>query len=223
MSAVFTLCLIFLSISWNDCPFGEKDCSGLCGKFFDSDLDGICDYSQISPEDREESRLARDTLVEQEILPVSDTVILLTAETPGVDTPLTPALKDTVFEDTSMEVSETAEDITEKKFILGGRYRFIQITAVLTVLFFLSNLLVKLKILSRPIHLKIWNSILFLSFSVSFIFGLLLIIQANSGRRFFSGFDILYWHVETAAVMAVVSVFHIAWHGAYIKNFFRKK
>ncbi|MBN1619544.1 hypothetical protein JW890_02370 [candidate division WOR-3 bacterium] len=223
MSAVFFFFFVALSVSWNDCPFGERDCSGICGRFFDSDSDGICDYSQVSPEDREENFLARDTTIDQVILPVSDTAIFSTAETAEIDTLLAPVLKDTFFEDTSKDVLETLDEIPEKKFHFGGKYSFIQITAVLTFLFFLSYLLVKLKILSRSIHLKIWNSVLFLSFSASFILGLLLIIQANSGRRLFAGFDVLYWHVETAIVMAVVSVFHIAWHGSYIRNFFRKK
>ena len=37
---------------WDDSPFGEKDCTGTCGRFTDTDGDGICDHSQPPPEER---------------------------------------------------------------------------------------------------------------------------------------------------------------------------
>ena len=43
---------VSVSAQWNDCPFGEVECSGQCGQFVDTDGDGICDHSQLPPEER---------------------------------------------------------------------------------------------------------------------------------------------------------------------------
>ncbi|OGD54691.1 hypothetical protein A3J78_01480 [Candidatus Beckwithbacteria bacterium RBG_13_35_6] len=41
--------------AWDDCPFGQvnDEYPGDCGRFIDTDKDGICDYSQPAPEDRQ--------------------------------------------------------------------------------------------------------------------------------------------------------------------------
>jgi len=58
MKKVFLIALLFIFIAmpalaqWNDCPYGEIDCGGLCSQLIDTDNDGICDHSQLAPEDR---------------------------------------------------------------------------------------------------------------------------------------------------------------------------
>lgn len=55
----FMLLALLLSVSgaaqWELCPFGEVDdpYPGLCGRYADSDSDGLCDYSQPDPQERE--------------------------------------------------------------------------------------------------------------------------------------------------------------------------
>ncbi|MBN2250721.1 MAG: hypothetical protein JW724_01430 [Candidatus Altiarchaeota archaeon] len=53
------LLLIFLIAQaafaqWDDCPFGlvNDTAPGSCGRFIDTDGDGICDHSEPAPEDR---------------------------------------------------------------------------------------------------------------------------------------------------------------------------
>jgi hypothetical protein len=56
----FVIFLIILTIipqtvsAWENCPFGEVNESypGSCGRYIDTDNDGICDLSQSSPEKR---------------------------------------------------------------------------------------------------------------------------------------------------------------------------
>ena len=57
MFAIFTL-LSYFVYGWEDCPMGEKDCQypGKCGLYTDTDKDGICDFSQTSPENREKTK-----------------------------------------------------------------------------------------------------------------------------------------------------------------------
>jgi hypothetical protein len=56
---IFSLLLFFLIgsslvVAWENCPFGEinEPFPGTCGRYTDTDNDGICDLSQPSPEDR---------------------------------------------------------------------------------------------------------------------------------------------------------------------------
>ncbi|MBU1445723.1 hypothetical protein KKD70_00470 [Patescibacteria group bacterium] len=55
---LFTLILFILStqaaMAWDDCPFGLTDDQypGECGRYIDTDGDGICDHSQLAPEER---------------------------------------------------------------------------------------------------------------------------------------------------------------------------
>ncbi len=50
-----------VALAWNDCPFGLVDdpFPGLCSRYVDTDGDGICDRSQLAPEER--SQFQEDT------------------------------------------------------------------------------------------------------------------------------------------------------------------
>jgi len=39
-----------ISLAWDDCPYGETDCSGLCGDYIDTNVNDICDKSELLPE-----------------------------------------------------------------------------------------------------------------------------------------------------------------------------
>lgn len=47
-TAIFSALAVLLLASFaaaQECPFGETDCTGLCGRFTDTNNDGLCDYS----------------------------------------------------------------------------------------------------------------------------------------------------------------------------------
>ncbi len=48
--------------AWDDCPFGEIDdpYPGECNRYMDTDDDGICDHSQLAPEDRHDEILIKE-------------------------------------------------------------------------------------------------------------------------------------------------------------------
>ncbi|MBN2362580.1 hypothetical protein JXL83_00440 [candidate division WOR-3 bacterium] len=229
----YAILILLINSAWNTCPYGETDCPGLCGRFFDSDSDGICDFSQLSPEER---RMIPDTAQKLQDTASEIQNEIMTPENGGrISTETTEAQADTVSdcysavlsndpasESESLQIVES-NDEENKGDLFGKKYHFLPIAVVLTLIFFFSRLLVKLKIISRQFHLKIWNFALFLTFAVSFILAIMLILQANSGKRLDAWFDLLYWHVETASAMAVISLFHMAWHGSYIRNIFKRK
>ena len=64
-------------------------------------------------------------------------------------------------------------------------------------------------------HRRLWNKVLMVSFLVSGLLGLLLaaVIEFGWTIAWYRGF--LWLHVEFGIVMALVSLFHIAWHWRY--------
>jgi hypothetical protein len=56
---ILTIILFTISsttaLAWDDCPKGlvDEPYPGECSKYVDTDNDGICDHSQLAPEDRE--------------------------------------------------------------------------------------------------------------------------------------------------------------------------
>jgi hypothetical protein len=61
--SIFTILIIILTgsstvFAWEDCPFGEinEPFPGTCGRYTDTDNDGICDLSQPAPENRRDTK-----------------------------------------------------------------------------------------------------------------------------------------------------------------------
>jgi hypothetical protein len=101
------------------------------------------------------------------------------------------------------------------------KYPFLQITISTTVLYLITYILAKSKVIRMITHKKIWNILLTISFLAMATLSVVLIIQINSGRSFLIGFDALYWHVITGIVMMIITLFHMGWHWRYYKNLFK--
>ena len=99
-------------------------------------------------------------------------------------------------------------------------YHFLPISLILILLYFMTHILSKKKIISVVNHRKIWNILLLVSFLISGILGILLVIEINSGITIPSPFNMLFWHVEVGIAMFVISIFHTLWHWSYFKNLF---
>ena len=111
---------------------------------------------------------------------------------------------------------------TEKE-LLVRKYHFIPITIVLIIFYLTTFTLFKLKVFTRITHLIIWNCILLVSFILSSILGILLIIRVNFGLSILLPFNILFWHVEFGIVMMVIGIFHLIYNWRFYKYIFMKK
>ncbi|NOQ68135.1 hypothetical protein GQ568_01700 [Patescibacteria group bacterium] len=100
-------------------------------------------------------------------------------------------------------------------------YHLAPISIFLIVLYFITHILSNKKIISIASHRKIWNILLLVSFLISGIFGILLVIEINFGTKFSLPFNMLFWHVEIGIAMFAISIFHIFWHWTYFKNMIR--
>lgn len=191
---IFVLLFLILSpvtvLAWDDCPRNEVDCPspGDCNRYVDTDNDGLCDYSQSAPEDRDKET---------------------------ADAQIT---EDSIDSLTIAKIDNLT--ITKQNKMT---YHFLPISLILILLYFITHTLSKRKIISIMEHRKIWNILLLISFLISGILGILLIIEINSGVKFSLPFDMLFWHVEVGIAMFVISIFHTLWHRAYFKNMFKVK
>ena len=128
-------------------------------------------------------------------------------------------------EDRSIKVINTQE-INDKSLITNNKqpattYHLLPISLVLILLYFITHILSKKKIVSIVSHRKIWNVLLLVTLLVSGILGILLVIKINFGIAIPLPFNILFWHVEIGIAMFVISIFHTLWHWAYFKNLFK--
>jgi uncharacterized integral membrane protein len=213
---IFTLSILMLipmiSLAWDDCPYGEIDCPdpGECSRYIDTDNDGICDHSQPAPADREtggESGEETDLDLSGEGRELNDSYELATN-------------KDLEIKDQQVQEVVT-EVVNEKKS--GRSYHLLPISLILIVLYIISHILSKKKVISVINHRKFWNILLLITFLASGISGILLVIKVNFGIVISAPFNMLFFHVETGIAMAVISIFHIIWHWAYFKSFVKFK
>lgn len=101
-------------------------------------------------------------------------------------------------------------------------YYFLTIS-IITLIFYLISLFASRKnIISRVTHRKIWNILLLLSFLAVGISGILLVLKISYNLQINYPIDLLFSHVETGIVMALISIFHILWHIPYFKSIIRK-
>ncbi|MCK5475906.1 MAG: hypothetical protein KAI71_04980 [Candidatus Pacebacteria bacterium] len=126
-------------------------------------------------------------------------------------------------EDRNTEITNTQETNNENLIINNKQnkmtYHLIPIFLVLILLYSVTHILSKKKIISIVNHRKIWNILLLITFLLSGISGILLVIKINFGIVVPLP-NILFLHVETGIAMFVISIFHTFWHWSYFKNMF---
>ena len=133
-----------------------------------------------------------------------------------------PVINSTIRENINIkkDVLNNQEIVFDNKLTKQNKmkYPLLQVTIVITILYILTYILAKSKVIKMVTHKKIWNILLTISFLAMAALSVILIIQINSGRMFLPNFDALYWHVITGIVMMVITIFHMGWHWRYYKN-----
>lgn len=199
---IFVLLLLLLLpatvFAWDDCPFGEINDTypGDCNRYIDTDNDGICDYSQIAPENRGNN--ATNNLTTYNLTNITN-----------------------ITNKTNTSAKSEMPEITEKSAerpAAKKNYNLLPVSLLLILLYFISYILSKKNVITLAIHRKIWNILLLITFFISGLLGIFLIIKIDFGTMIPLSFDILFWHVEAGIAMVVISIFHILWHWQYFKN-----
>ncbi len=205
---IFSATLMAATRGWDRCPFGVESCPypGDCGRYIDTNNDGICDLSQPKPvEDTGDQN--RDSI---EILETS-----LAQNNPGT------ASNTAIISANAAELQEiTSNPIQEKTM---KHYYLIEISLVIILFYLGGKLLVsKLKI-SPAKERKFWNVLLLISFIVSAGTGYVLILIRDFDWFRSINFNFLFWHVEFSIIMGLIGIFHTLWHVKYYWKIFAGK
>lgn len=197
-----------------ECPFGIQNCRGGCGRMIDADGDGFCDYS-IKTETKDTIAETIDTIHQVSKINQNDKSSI------AVITDSQNTFSITCREHLRSHFKEAFIAIPQKE--RKPRYQFIFYSLLTIIAYFISLLLLKLKIWSKKTHRRIWNILLLVTFFVSGILGLILVLQINYGiiPDYFMQF--MQWHVDFGIGMAWISIFHVIWHFSYFKNIVRPK
>jgi hypothetical protein len=205
-----------------ECPFGIENCKGGCGRWIDADGDGICDRSLFL-------QIQTDSV--QETIQIQNQH----KNNPEIKT----QHQNHSIEEISFETKFKRDTISDKlaqsrerigksegfrafKRHAGTRYNLIFYSSLTIGAYFLSLLLLRLKVYSKKIHRRIWNVLLLLTFLISCLLGLFLVVQINYKVLPSYYLQFLKWHVDFGIGMALISIFHIIWHFTYFKNIFKK-
>jgi len=117
------------------------------------------------------------------------------------------------------------KELKVEQAVVKGKnlYNLVPVILILIISYLFTYILVKEKKISLLTHRRIWNILLLVSFLISGILGLLLVIRINYGWSLNFPFNMLKIHVEAGIVMAVITMFHVAWHWRYFTIMFKRK
>lgn len=91
-------------------------------------------------------------------------------------------------------------------------YNALPIALALIMLYLISYLLYDSKIIRKVRYKQVWSIALVGSMLISGITGIILVLITDYGVRFNLNFNLLFWHVETGIILAIVLFFHIHIH-----------
>lgn len=208
-----------------NCPFGGKtDCTGECGRFNDHNNDSYCDFARLSAAQTQKTieENKKDTLV-----PVVSSVTSVSAGTTNVSNAgVSQKEKDEQVSrtfDSLQSLSPTVEEPeTEQEISFSNKtpYHFWLMVISCLVLYGVGELSVKYGRLKKTVHRKIWNTILLVSFLMSCLIGLYLVLA----KMYSLSMDyslLIALHVDVGTIMTVVALIHTFWHLKYFKNLFK--
>lgn len=245
---LFTSLLMNGVASGQSCPKGVRyNCVWGCGRHTDLNNDGFCDYSFITkPEVKEpEKAIPRDSVVAAP----KDSIITTTnpatpIATEGQQGKIKPEKRATAEPTSGINTGQAQTPATElqpDQPVTTGEmvvippqattftpahqdpvYDLILVSAITLGLYFLTWFLYRRNLIKRIHHRKFWNLLLLLTFLVSCLFGLFLVVQINYHIAMSAYGTLLYWHVEIGIAMSLIAVIHILWHLTYFKNMLKK-
>ena len=102
-------------------------------------------------------------------------------------------------------------------------YNVLPIALTLIMLYLISYLLYDSKIIRKVRYKQVWSIALVGSMLISGITGIILVLITDYGVRFNLNFNLLFWHVETGIILAIVLFFHIHIHWNKFKRILKAK
>lgn len=222
ITSLILLAIPFSTLAWDDCPKGLVDAPypGECDKYIDTDGDGICDHSQPAPKDRGTTNSeeleeidTKETSLEDKNFEIENANLSQNSDSLETNSPA-------VSSSTTTKI-ETSETKNSPPF--RSNYYLIWIVFVSLVLYLLSHALSEWKVITPLTHKRIWNVFLLVSFLLTAISGIILILRISHEININLYINKLFWHVETGIVMAVIATIHVLGHWRYFVSIFKRK
>ena len=129
----------------------------------------------------------------------------------------------TAFLTPAAAYAQASDQASSQGSVSGGEaynpdYNVLPIVLALFMLYLIIYLLYDSKIIRKVRYKQIWSIALVGSMLISGITGIILVLITDYGLRFNLNFNLLFWHVETGIIMAVVLFFHIHIHWKKFKR-----
>ncbi|MDI6832364.1 MAG: hypothetical protein QMD02_00765 [Bacteroidales bacterium] len=214
---LFTLLILLISnhfiFSQNEDPICDKvNCIGSCGKFLDKNADNICDFGIV---------ISHTETINDEV--IKDTVEKKQKSYNNEINNSNNTTHDNIINKQIMNYQNHFVSIPSLNLNIKKRpYNLLEIGIITLILYSFSWLFTKYHLISKRLHKRIWNVLLLISFIISCILGIILIIQINYGIWPALRLEFLYWHVQVGIVMTLVGLFHALWHINYFKKIFSR-
>jgi len=228
MKSYFTLSILSLLVSittYAQCPFGngtKVNCIYGCGRFVDTNADGFCDNGLVEKIDQlsQTNDIVTDSSNEtakkvNKKVKENSHIFSLTSSNSII--PLSERTQEVNKKQTQTSQLPTTKKLSDKP------YPIVQLCAAVLLFYVFTLLGVRNKIIKKITHRRIWNCILLISFILSCIGGLFLIIQMNYAVAMELLSFILSLHVWTGIVFALVGIIHILWHLPYFSRIITHK
>lgn len=191
------LLIVFLTpiavYAWNDCPYGLIDdpFPGQCPRYEDTNQDNICDHSQ-SPSGSSDNK--------------NNSTNGHRKQNHGND------------KETS---NVNSSNIQIAKSVPGESYYLVPLAITTMIIYLVTYLLYLENQLRKHVFYKIWNYVLIISFLVTGVTGLIMMIIINYGIRSSWNLTIDFWHAEFAIIMATSTLFHFHLYWKQVKKIFK--
>lgn len=105
---------------------------------------------------------------------------------------------------------------------MNTAYPLLPVGILVIASYSISFLLSHLGIINRIAHRKFWNVMLLITFLVTGLLGLILVIKINYKLEIPFYDSLMNYHVDFGIAMAVIGFFHFTWHLNYYLQLFRK-
>jgi len=216
---VFLLGVFFHPVLAQDkgfkCPWDEVDCPGKCGRYFDADGDGFCDYGLLSKVVKKDTVVRKDTAAIKQV----NSNKQVNPSTQNGNADVEGPGSDSMNADTA--VVELKNDTPKPS--KARSYSLLLISLLCFGLYGFTSFLYELKIYRKFVHRRIWNVLLLLTFLTTAVLGIILVVLINYQLDSTLIRDYLYWHVQFGIAMTVIALIHIVWHWKYFFRLFSKK
>lgn len=244
MKNLFTLLvfsLFFISfISAVECPLGEVNdtAPGDCTLYTDTNKDNLCDYSQdITAQTQVDlnelitgKNLKTKTVQEIATLYQIDVISFAKKLTQSINQEVKITDSFQLLHDNYGLSPDSAKEIAvalklgqqtniEAKEATKEYFTW-QIFVILSALYFGSLYLVKKGKISVVKNRKFWNMLLLISFLITALTSIFVVLRLNYGITVSFPLNLVYWHIEIGLAMIVISIFHTLWHIPYLKSYF---